>query len=157
MQRGGFLKRFGKWDYRQGKWGQTSGSSPRGGLGLSEQAQYQFPWCPVPYSFLTCMSYVSSRLPLSLSSLHLLPLTHISQSCSTYFTFPGLNNSEGRGKEETKGRTLWPQRPLPHPFGRELLGMNKGAGVSVVPNMRMGEACKMGLEGGERARCGRRD
>lgn len=134
-----FWKRFGNWDSRQGKWGQTSGSNPRGGLGLSEQAQCQFPWCSAllpTVSQPVCPVYISSRLPPSLSSLHLLPLTHISQSCSTYFTFPGLKNSKGRGKEETKGRTLWSQRPLPHPFGRELLGMNKGAGVSIVPNMR---------------------
>lgn len=67
---------------------------------------------------------------------------HISQSSSTYFTFPGLSNykelsPQGRGRGETKRRNLSSQ-PLPTPsIWGELLGMNnKGAGVSVVPNMR---------------------
>lgn len=37
----------------------------------TEQAQGQLPWCPAPHRFLTCMSvYISSRLPLTLDSLH---------------------------------------------------------------------------------------
>lgn len=121
------------------KWGRTPGSSPGAGLDLSEQAQCQLPQCPAPHTLATCPSCQRlRRLPLSLDSLHLLPLAHISQSSSTYFAVLGLSSSKepsppgpregGRleanpGPEsllEVKascphhtGHQSWPQGPLP--------------------------------------------
>lgn len=67
-----------------------------------------------------CPVYISNWLPFSFDSLHLLPLTHIPRSSSTYLTFPGLSNYK---------------EPSPHRKGKDLTRQFLVSALSPIPSI----------------------